>query len=448
MVDSLVRRVFYPLHESLNGRPTVRAWRMLTRSQHWCATDLAALQFEKLRALLKHAEQRVPWYAERLRSCQLSSRNFHNVQSTERLPFLDRAEVREHAADFIARGYEHLLRPSSTSGSTGSPVRFWIDPVRAAFNLAARLRAHAWFGVRPGDRGVYIWGGPLRPTLSNRICRVRDRLLNEWMWNAYDFTPERMAGCLRALRRIRPAYLYGFAGAIRQLAEFARDENIDILGAVRRAIFTTAEVLRPEWRARIEETLGCVVADEYGCREVDMLAHQCPAGAYHLNAENVIVEIVDADGRPAAPGETGDVVVTNLNGFAMPFIRYRTGDVAAFERGVCSCGVSLPLLRQPSGRRVDFLRTTDGRRISGQSVTRDILDVPGIRDYRIQQERADLIRVLLVGDAAFRPDGPARLARVIRERLGDAMAVEVDEVPRLTPHPSGKHHYVLNFIGD
>jgi phenylacetate-CoA ligase len=446
MVDSFVRCVVYPLHEAVNGRPTMRAWRMLTRSQHWLPADLDALQLEKLRALLSHAEQRVPWYTERFCRAGRSSRDVKSPHELGLLPVLDRADVRNHTDAFIARGLEHLLRRSSTSGSTGSPVRFWIDPVRAAFNQAARLRAHAWFDVRPGDRGVYVWGGPLRQTLANRVRQMRDRLLNEWMRNAYDFTPQRMADCLRAITRIRPAYIYGFAGAICQLAEFARDENIAIRGAVDRAVFTTGEVLRPEWRSLIESVFGSVVADEYGCREVDVLAHQCPAGSYHLMAENVIVEIVDADGRPVAPGETGDVVVTNLNGYAMPFIRYRTGDVAAFETGRCTCGLALPLIRQPSGRRVDFLRATDGRRISGQSVTRDILDVPGIRDYRIQQERADLVRVVLVGDASFRPHGPARLATVIRGRLGETMAVEVDEVSRLTPHPSGKHHYVMNLI--
>lgn len=442
MFNALIRHAVFPLHEMLNGRPTMRAWRKLERSQHASPAELRTLQLEKLAALLRHANARVPWYRRMLRDTGLTPTAIRSFDDLARLPILDRAAVRDCGHDMIARGWGHRLRPSSTSGSTGSPVTFWIDPVRAAYNTAARLRAQAWFGVQPGDRGVFLWGGPLKDTLADRVRRVRDSAIGHELWNAYDASPRRLAECARRLARVRPAYIYGFAGAIYTLADFAEQNAIDLGGVVRKAIFTTAEVLRPQWRECITRVFGRPVADEYGCREGDMMAHLCPAGGYHVMAENVILETVRADGSPADVGTPGDLIVTNLNGYAMPFVRYRTGDVVTLLDGRCRCGRALPVIDQPAGRRVDFLRSADGAAISGQSVTRDILAVAGVYDYRVLQDRADRVRVTLVGGSEFRPDGPTRLMRVLQDRLGPTMTVDIEQVDRLPPHPSGKHHYV------
>ena len=113
-----------------------------------------------------------------------------------------------------------------------------------------------------------------------------------------------------------------------------------------KAIFCTGEVLYDHQRELISETFGVPVANGYGARDAGFIAHECPAGKMHIAAEHVIVEILDESGQSVPKGEVGEIVITNLDGYAMPFIRYKTGDLGALADEQCPCGRGLPLMKE------------------------------------------------------------------------------------------------------
>ena len=231
------------------------------------------------------------------------------------------------------------------------------------------------------------------------------------------------------------------------MVRLARRAGLDLSRKGVRVIFTTAEVLHNHQRALLSEAFGGVaVADGYGSREAGFIAHQCPQGRMHIMSENVIVEFI-RDGLPAAAGEDAEIVVTQLDNHAMPFIRYRTGDIGQFSDEVCPCGRRLPVLKVLKGRSNDMLVTSDGRWIHSSAIHAALSDIPGIANYQFCQ-KADLsVRMLLVRDDQFPSDGQERLECRIMSRLGAEGKLEIVCCDSIANIASGKHCYVVSEVG-
>jgi phenylacetate-CoA ligase len=260
-------------------------------------------------------------------------------------------------------------------------------------------------------------------------------------------TPETLDGYLDVMERARPTQIFSHPSALLELVRRAeeRGRRLDALGV--RVVFLTAEELYPYQRERIERAFGCRAANGYGGRESGFIAHECPEGGMHLNAEDVIVEVIGEDGVPLPPGRPGEIVVTHLRSEEFPFIRYRTGDVGVLGTGACPCGRGLPLLSEIHGRADDLLQSLDGARVPGQVVVLILRDIPGIVGFKVIQEDRDLVRVVLVRTEEFPPGAEAEIAKGIRTHLGAAMRVELESTGRIPQEASGKYRTVVNRVG-
>jgi phenylacetate-CoA ligase len=199
-------------------------------------------------------------------------------------------------------------------------------------------------------------------------------------------------------------------------------------------------MLSIEDRRLLEEVFGCPVFDRYGCREVSVIASECPAhSGLHVNAECLYLEIETPEGR-ARDGEVGSVLVTDLLNRAMPLIRYRIGDLGAWATGECPCGRGLPRLAALHGRSTDFLVGSDGRLVSGVFLaTYVVANRPSLGQVQIRQERAGAVvyRVRPGRDFDAAAD-VAYLRAATRRHLGDRAEAEAELVDNLPAEPSGK----------
>jgi len=257
---------------------------------------------------------------------------------------------------------------------------------------------------------------------------------------------ERLDEFLAVIRQTRPRMLFGYPSAFSHLARHARERGLamDDLGI--RVAFVTSEKLYDEQRASIESTFGCRVANGYGGRDAGFIAHQCPAGGMHISAEDIIVEIVDPTGRPLAPGQAGEIVVTHMATGEFPFIRYRTGDIGVLGGGTCPCGRGLPLLAEIQGRSTDFVVAADGTVMHGLALIYVLRDLPGIDGFKIIQERPDLTRVLIRPEAKPITELADRVVTGFRERLGETVTVQVEWVEEIPAEASGKFRYVVSHV--
>ncbi len=205
-------------------------------------------------------------------------------------------------------------------------------------------------------------------------------------------------------------------------------------------MITSAEVLEAADRELLESVFGCPVFNRYGCREVSVIASECPSHrGLHVMAEGLYVEIETPDG-PAAPGQVGSILVTDLLNPAMPLIRYRIGDMGSWAPGVCPCGRHLPRLEHVAGRVTDFLVGCTGQLVSGVFLaTYVVAQRPSLGQVQIHQRRAGHLTWKLRPGPGFDADADADyLRRATREHLGSGATADIEPVREFPPSPSGK----------
>jgi phenylacetate-CoA ligase len=441
----LVSGVLFPLHERVKRHTTVAIRRGMEDSQWWLRERLEALRIERLRALLWHAQQFVPYYRDRFGELGLNAPEVRDISILQRLPLLSKADIRAHLEQLRSERAVDLAR-FNTGGSSGEPLVFLVGRERVSHDVAAKWRATRWWGVDIGDPEIVVWGSPIELGAQDRMRSVRDRLLRTRLLPAFEMSKANLDKFVAAIRKARPAMLFGYPSSLALIARYAeqRGTRMDDLGI--RVAFVTSEKLHDHQREAIARIFGCTVANGYGGRDAGFIAHECPAGGMHITAEDIIVETVGPEGFATAPGEPGEIVVTHLATKDFPFIRYRTGDIGVLEDRACPCGRGLPLLGDVQGRTTDFVVAADGTTMHGLALIYVLRDTPGIEAFKIIQESLSLTRVLLVPGAGYGDATRRRIEEGLKARLGKSVNVLVVEVARIDPERSGKFRYVVSEV--
>lgn len=449
MHPKIVKHVIFPLHERLLGRKTFSFLKELEALQRVSREQIGALQLRKLKALLLHARDHVPFYRARFEAAGFDPESMETLEDFKKLPLLSKSEIRGQLEEMVWKECPGGLYRYNTGGSSGEPLVFYFDRRRQAYDKAARMMTHRWWGADVGDKELYLWGSPLEITKQDRLKDLRDGLTNELLISAFEISEEKVPGIVEQFRRFRPDCVFGYPSTIALFARMASELGYDLSGLGVRVVFSTAEVLYEEQKEIIGGFFGGVpVVDSYGSREAGFISHQCPEGSYHVMDPNYILEYLKEDGTDAAPGEDGEIVITHLDAWGMPFIRYRTGDVAQPGEGECPCGRSWSTMAAIRGRTTDFIVTPDGRWQHALSLIYVVRDIEGVEEFKIVQEEVDRVRVLVRTRKGLYPrDGDERITRGIRKRMGEGVVVEVEHVESIPRDASGKYRYVVSKVG-
>jgi phenylacetate-CoA ligase len=445
--DSLYTRaiasVVFPLHERLKQHDTVAVRAFLEETQWWSAKRLRALQLARLKRLLRHAADHVPYYREAFADLGFVPDELRAIEDLARLPMLTKPAIRSNLSRLKSERAGTLTR-FNTGGSSGEPLIFLLGNERVSHDVAAKWRATRWWGVDIGDPEIVVWGSPIELGAQDRLRGLRDRVLRTELLPAFEMSEANLDRFVDRIRDRRPRMLFGYPSALAHIARHARNKRIsmDDLGIC--VAFVTAERLYDDQQRDIQAVFGCRVANGYGGRDAGFIAHECPDGGMHVTAEDVIVEIVDEGGRAAPPGEAGEIVITHLATRDFPFIRYRTGDIGSASASPCRCGRSLPTLQEIQGRTTDFVVAADGTLMHGLALIYVIRDMPGVAAFKIVQESRALTRVLVVPSDGFVSETITTIQRRVKERLGEKVDVTVDQVKDIPTERSGKFRYVVS----
>jgi phenylacetate-CoA ligase len=441
----LASGVLFPFHEALKRHSTVAVRRWLEKTEWYSPQELAALQAQRLRALIERAAVKVPYYRDLFADRRIAPSTIRSAADLARIPFLTKPLIRA-AADRLRASDAGRLEKAATSGSTGEPLRFELGLERVSHDVAAKWRATRWWGVDIGDPEIVIWTSPIEGDSQDIVRHVRDRLLRSTFIDARDLSDHELEAILGRIEQIGPRMLFGYTSAVARLASFAHHRGWRLRGADLRVVFVTSAKLLAEQRAQMQEVFGCPVANGYGGRDAGFVAHECPAGGMHITEEDVVVEIVNDEGEPLAAGQAGEVVVTNLASGDFPFIRYRTGDRAVLDSKACPCGRSSRLIGSIEGRTNDLLVGPGGRVMHHTGISNVLKDVPGLQNYKIIQEREDLIRVLVVTEGPLDERHSAGAQRALKSHLGEEVRVDFERVADIPLERAGKHRYIVNRV--
>lgn len=437
--------LLFPLQCRAKKHTTVAVRQAMEESQWWPAERLETLRVERLRQLLVHAGTHVPYYKALFASLGFDPAKVSSTTDLARLPFLDKPTIRANTEGLKADDAVGLAK-FNTGGSSGEPLVFFIGKERVSHDVAAKWRATRWWNVDIGDPEIVVWGSPIELGSQDRIRAIRDRLFRTELLPAFEMSEAKLDGFVARIREVRPRMLFGYPSSISLIAQHAAKRGTPMNDLGIRVAFVTSERLYDHQRATISRVFGCPVANGYGGRDAGFLAHECPEGGMHITAEDVILEIVDGEGRVLPPGASGEIVVTHLATGEFPFIRYRTGDVGVLDDRQCPCGRGLPLLKEVQGRSTDFVVAADGTVMHGLALIYVLRELPGIGSFKIIQHTRSELEVQVVPTAEFSTATESVIREGLGKRLGASVAIDVRRVDEIAPEKSGKFRYVVSKV--
>lgn len=445
LYTQLVSRVLFPLHEWLKGHGTVRKRQALDASQWWTTADIEAYQAHQLQQFLGRLRQHNAYYQALFETLGLGEQDFADKGVLQRLPLLDKATIRQHQQEMVS-DFCHAPHFMTTSGSSGTPLRFVLGKERISHDVAAKWRATRWWGVDIGDKEAVIWGSNIELSGQGRAKALRDKLFRSRLFPAKQLDAAGMDRLLDNLQTFAPAMIYGYPSILTLLAEHARAKGRGYGAMGLKVIFCTAEKLYPHQRQTIEAFFKAPVANGYGSRDAGFIAHECPEGGLHISAEDIITEVLDEQGQRCQPGMVGELVVTHLGTGDFPMLRYRTGDLAVMAEGTCACGRGLPRFADVIGRSNDVLRATNGAAVHGAYIGNIVREDRAVCHFQLVQESARHFILKVVAYPGMQVE-TAVLSDKLQAVLGNEAEIRIDVVQNIPAEATGKYKYIINRSG-
>ena len=432
-------RVIFPLHQRRRGGVFLPWYRKFLEMERWPEERLRDWQEGRLREIFIHAAREVPYYRDCFRAAGVDLRD---PLAWERVPILlketARSKFNELQAE-TARGPSATVR---TSGSTGTPMTWRFSWETGDIHRAVEFRGRRWWEFRIGEPQAWLWG-------RDEFSGPRQRLGATLVWNKHllpvlDLSRETVKRFYERLLRWRPRFLYGYPSGFVQFARLCEEAGLPLQRVRAGGVITTAEVLSDSHRDYLRAAFGCPIINEYGCSETQTIAFECPAGSMHIHADALRVEFI-RDGKPVAPGEYGEVVVTDFFNRAMPILRYRIGDLGRARPGPCPCGRTLPRMELSVGRELEMLRLPDGRLLHPEIFTPPHEDplFHWMERFQVVQEGPRRLSVQVVTAPDHFEEVRRNFIRLVRRHIGDSFSVEVQRVREIPRDPSGKLRYFI-----
>jgi phenylacetate-CoA ligase len=408
-----------------------RIMREIEHTQFLSEGDLATWREAMLARLLIHAVMHLPFYRDLgLAEVVTASRPSEILAA---FPIIDKAVVRTHYKRFIADNARRPLFKGSTSGTTGTPLTLYQDLAAINRENAFIWRQLAWAGFKRGDRRAWIRGDMVVPVDAEqppfwRMNHAEDML----MFSSYHLSDKNAPTYIAVLERFAPAVIQAYPSSIAFLAKWLDAKGATYKGGALKGIVTSSETLDDENKALIEARFGCRVFDWYGQFERVAAIGTCEHGRQHIVSDYSFVELL--------PAEDGlfEIVGTGFNNFAMPLIRYRTGDFVRPEAAdiACECGRHFPLVASIQGRADDVVKLPDGRHVG--RLDHIFKGVEGVLEAQIRQDQIECIDILVVPTEGYSAAVESQLRSNANERLGGSVLIKVHTVSALPRTKNGK----------
>ncbi len=441
----------FPLHHWFISKNSYEYLQDLNNSQWLTPQKIREYQENRLKKLINHAYYHVPFYRDLFNAQGIKPEHIQTLEDLQKLPIINKKIVKENIYFGLLSDNHNKknLQKVQTSGSTGEPFYTFAERKQLEMRWAATQRAFDWTGYRFGDRQVRLWHKYLGMKPLEIVRELLDALLTRRKFiPAYEIKEDNLGEYVDSIMKYKPVLLDGYAESFNFLAHYLKHHTYD--GYKPKAIMSSAQSMPPESRRIIEEVFGCGVYDKYGSREFGGgVAYQCKErNGYHVVAECGIVEIIK-DGRPAQPGEIGEIVITELNNFALPLIRYNIGDLAVKidPNQTCKCGRGLPLIGEIQGRVQSIVVGTNKQFIPGTFFNRVFFKHDlAVRQYQVVQEELGKLNIKIIKGNLFTDQILETISKDIKIHMGENMVIQFEFVDEIPLGRTGKRQYCVSKI--
>jgi len=424
------------------GIETQKHLRELKKMQWLSHEEMEKWQLERIQHIVKYAYENIPFYRERYGREDIHPEDIRSFKDFQALPFLTKQDVNSNRESMVAPQMRKKAFINMTGGSTGESMRFYIDNSFWWWNQALEYRCRGWYGVKEGDKLAWCWGDSRDMYDWNWKRRLKAFITQQKYLNAYSLTEEKMRAFAEMLVEWRPIMVRAYVSALELFARYLKDRGIfDIRPKL---IETTAEIITVYQRELFEEVFGCPVADCYTGREFGTIAYECEQGRLHV-CETRFPEII-VKGRAARPGELGEVALTSLSQYTMPFIRYKNDDMAILDPEPCPCGRGTPVYKEIVGRIFDFLVSTEGKYIHSAYLMLVFNTKPEVVRFQAYQPDKRHLDIQVVCKEKVTEAWKDEVIAEIQSNFGKDIRVAIDIVDHIELTRAGKHRFVISDV--
>lgn len=440
---SLNKNLFILAHQ-IGDRKFYPVYQNLCQSQWKSYYDQKETQEIQLRHMINFVYKTVPYYHKLFNQLKLEPSDIKKVEDLEKLPILTKDIIKENWEDFKPVNLDSMkYYVFPTGGSTGAPFRFRLLRYDRFLSAAMLYRGWGYADYKLGDRMVLLAGASLDVGIDSfMVTRAHEISRNIRKLSSFDMGTENMRQYVKVINSFKPKFIRGYASSINFFSSFVAQEKIEITAP--RAIFTTAEKLIPHMRKNIENVFGREVYDTYGMNDGGVSAFECPEhNGLHIDTERSVMEVVDNNNLQLENG-VGRILATSLHNYAMPFIRYDTGDLGNIINDTCGCGRGSRLLKEVIGRQQEMLQTPEGKFVHGEFFVYIFKKITGVTEYQVIQKKLENITINMVLEKDF-DEGQLDTIRELVKRKSGGWEVEfryVDKIERTTY--AGKYKFVVS----
>jgi len=434
------------LYAERYGRKFWKLFEQFDKNQWLSPTELETYQDEKLRILLDHAFNEVPYYHELMKTLRLGPSDFKTKADLHKLPVLTKDDIRKHRTRMISRRYPKLLlRHGHTSGTTGSPLDFYYNIQTCIVHHVADWRQKQWAGLKYGDWYATLLGRVIVPIEQTRPPFWRRNYINNQLFlSSFHLQEENLPSYFAELRKANILTIEAYPSTAYILALYLNQKGQKL---PLRSVLTTSETLFSYQREAIESAFCCKVFDTYGMSERVALASECDHhSGHHLNSDYGITEFLDSSDEPVSEGRLGKIVATGLYNFAMPLIRYETNDACSIKAEGCTCGRGFTLMDDVTTKSESIVTLADGRLISPSVLTHPFKPMDNIAESQIIQESLQELVVKVVRREHYSTRDEKALIAGFHERLGDRINIKVEYVDSIPRTSNGKFKWVVSKV--
>lgn len=442
-----VRRIGHPLWLVYKGQSGILTWQRRLGTLYSADNQvLDEWRLVRLKKLLRHAAATSLYYRDLFESKGFGVDEFENLSQLQELPFLTKDILNLRMKEVLSTSFSRdKLIESSTGGSSGTPLTFYRDSSAMMVRRSQDYFFNAKIGIYPGTRRAWVWGSPVDAfSLGKLKARIANFLTERAIYlYSFDANRNQIKEFVQELHSHRPRVVFAYPNMLAEIAQTVTD--LGLAPPRIEKVVVTAEPLYDWQRELFAEVFGSETHERYGSREIGTVASEITAGGGMTICEpGYILEVIDSDGNTITSGSSGELVVTDLFNYAMPLIRYRTGDMVRIADAKTDSGSNWRRIVEVGGRIVDMILRSDGSWVAGEVLIM-ALRTAGVRTkVQVVQETPHKIKLIHLHDEPLRAEILNRFKDKVREILRGDVDVSIETVSNLPYDKSGKYRYVTS----
>lgn len=398
-------------------------------------------QKNKLIKVLNIAFLEIPYYTSFQKDLNLDSLDYSEFC---KIPVLTKDIIRNDIDALINRSYESVdeVFKATSGGSTGEPLTFYRTKSQNIHGQAAYYNALELNGVDIYDKSIDLWGAERDMHSTKSSFSMENFLNNRLTLNTFVMSDEIMDRYIKNINSKKPAFIKAYVHSIYDMAKYINENNIKV--KCKPVIHCTTGPLYPEMRDEISKAFNdAYVYNFYGSREVSAIASEVRGSeGLFVFYDNIFLEILDENNNPVKKGEEGEIVITTLNNFYMPLIRYKIGDRAIkgddLEFGTLK-------LDKVTGRTLGVIHKADGTKVDGQFFTTLFFSKPSIKSFQLVQKDIISLELNIVKNDPFDSNELEEVINNIMTQLPD-VNIKVNFCENINLTRTGKIMYVYSEI--